>query len=408
MTLNIYDEMIRREMVEQSTNEQKVRELLGGSSVSFYIGYDATADSLHAGHFVQLSIMRMLQKAGHHPIVLIGGGTTKVGDPTGKTDMRTMMTNETINYNVERFRIQMAKFLDLTDNKTTFVNNDDWLSNLNYIDFIREYGIHFSVNRMLAAEAFKQRMERGLSFFELNYMIMQSYDFLHLFRTQNCIMQLGGNDQWSNIIAGVELIRKVEEKEAYGLTFKLLTTKEGIKMGKTSKGAVWLDPNKTSPYEFYQYWRNIADSSVTDCMKLLTEIPIEEIEEIDKLSGENLNEQKERLAYLLTSLIHSEEDAILARNASRALFMGSGDIEGMPLTELCEDDFNEIDILDLLMKCKLTASRGEGRRLIEQSGISIDDKKIEDIAFIITKDFIGEGIIIKKGKKVYHRVVVIE
>jgi len=403
---NIYDEMIRREMVEQSTNEEKIRELLGKSAVSFYIGYDATADSLHVGHFVQLSIMRMLQKAGHHPIVLIGGGTTKVGDPTGKTDMRTMMNDETIEYNAGRFREQIGKFLDITN--TTFVNNDDWLSKLNYIDFIREYGVHFSVNRMLAADAFKQRMERGLSFFELNYMIMQSYDFLHLFRNNNCIMQLGGNDQWSNIIAGVELIRKVEEKEAYGLTFKLLTTREGIKMGKTSKGAVWLDPDKTSPYEFYQYWRNIADASVTDCMKLLTEIPIEEIEEIDKLPGELLNDQKERLAFILTSLIHSEEEAISARNASRALFIGEGDIEGMPSTVLEKNELQTIDILDLLIKCNLTKSRGEGRRLVEQGGISIDDVKIEDIGYIISKDVIGEGIIIKKGKKVYHRVLVIQ
>ena len=405
--MNIYDEMKAREMVEQTTNEERIRKLLGGEKVSFYIGYDATADSLHVGHFVQLSIMRMLQKASHHPIVLIGGGTTKVGDPTGKTDMRALMDNEEIDYNVERFRVQIAKFLDIDENKTTFVNNDDWLSKLNYIDFIREYGVHFSINRMLTAEAFKTRMERGLSFFELNYMIMQSYDFLHLFRNNNCLMQLGGNDQWSNIISGVDLIRRMEKKEAYGMTFKLLTTRDGVKMGKTAGGAVWLDREKTSPYEFYQYWRNIADSSVTDCMKLLTEISLEEIAEIDKFDGEQLNREKERLAFMLTSLIHSEADATEAQQTSRALFKGNTVGEGMPATELLSSDINELDILAILVKCGLTSSRGEGRRLVEQGGISIDENKIDDIGFMIDKDFIGDGIIIRKGKKVFHRLTVV-
>ena len=405
--LNIFDEMTKRNMVEQTTDEEQVKNLLSNSSISFYIGYDATADSLHIGHFVQLSIMRMLQKAGHHPIVLIGGGTTKVGDPTGKTDMRMLMDDETINYNASRFKVQMSKFFDLSEDKTTFVNNDDWLSKLNYIEFLREYGVHFSINRMLTAEAFKQRMERGLSFFELNYMIMQSYDFLHLFRTKNCIMQFGGNDQWSNIISGVDLIRRVEGKEAYGMTFKLLTTKEGIKMGKTAKGAVWLDPERTSPYDFYQYWRNIPDSSVTNCMKLLTEIPLEEIEAIEKLPGEELNAQKERLAFTLTETIHSREDALAAQNASKALFVGGGDLEGMPSTEISEADFSDMDILDLLIKCDLTKSRGEGRRLVEQGGITIDDNKIDDSGFNISKEFLQKGIIIRKGKKIYHRVTLV-
>ena len=401
----IFDELVCRDMIEQSTDENGIRDLLNNKEVTFYIGFDATADSLHAGHFVQLSIMRLLQKAGHHPIPLIGGGTTMVGDPTGRTDMRTMMTKETIDYNAECFKAQISKFLDTSSDKITFVNNADWLRNLNYMDFIRDYGIHFSVNRMLTADAFRSRMERGLSFFELNYMVMQSYDFLYLFRTYGCEMQLGGNDQWSNIISGVDLVRKTEGKTVYGLTFKLLTTREGVKMGKTSKGAIWLDPDKTSPYEFFQYWRNIDDSDVSNCFKLLTEIPLEEIDRIDKLSGEELNSAKEQLAFYLTELIHSNKEAVLARNSSKALFSGMGNVEGMPCTELFESDIEcgELDILNLLLKCGLVTSKGEGRRLIEQGGLVLNDKKVSDPFYMVTEEQLKNSIIFKKGKKVFHR-----
>ena len=402
---NIFDELERRGMVEQATDKEKIRELFGRESVRFYIGFDATADSLHAGSFIQLSIMRMLQKAGHHPIPLLGGGTTTVGDPTGRTDMRLMMSDETINNNIECFKKQMMKFFDLSEDKVTFVNNADWLKELNYISFLREIGVHFSINRMLAADAFKTRMERGLSFFELNYMIMQSYDFLHLFRTHGCIMQFGGNDQWSNIISGVDLIRRVEGKEAYGLTFKLLTTKDGVKMGKTAKGALWLDREKTSPYEFYQYWRNIPDEEVINCLKLLTEIPMSEIDRFETLRGEEFNAIKELLAFTLTETVHSTEDAVSSRQASKALFAGSGDSGGMPSTELFDNDFSEggIEILELLIKCGLASSKGEGRRLISQGGISIDDKKIDDMFYIVDEVSIKNGVIIKKGKKAHHR-----
>jgi len=402
---SIYNELERRGMVEQATDAERLRELFGTGCVTFYTGFDATADSLHVGHFMQLSIMRMLQKAGHHPIPLLGGGTTTVGDPTGRTDMRTMMSDETINHNISRFKEQMAKFFDVSEGSVTFVNNADWLRNLNYIDFIREYGVHFSVNRMLATDAFRTRMERGLSFFELNYMVMQSFDFLHLFQNYNCILQLGGSDQWSNIVSGIDLIRRIEGKEAYGLTFKLLTTRDGAKMGKSASGAIWLDPQKTPPYEFYQYWRNIADDSVLNCLKLLTETPLDEIERFESLRGEEMNSVKEQLAFTLTELVHSREDAVLSQQASRALFSGRGEHDGMPSTELFVSDFEGglIEILDLLVKCGLAASKGEGRRLIEQGGISLDDEKVDDIYVQIADDRLKNSVVIKKGKKTFHR-----
>ncbi|NMA07237.1 MAG: tyrosine--tRNA ligase [Ruminococcaceae bacterium] len=408
--LNVYDILVERGIVEQTTDEEKIRELLGEEKVTFYIGFDATADSLHVGHFMQLAIMRLMQKAGHTPIALIGGGTTLVGDPSGRSDMRSMMTYETIDHNVSCFKKQMSKFLDIGDDKLIFVNNGDWLRHLNYIEFIREYGVHFSVNRMLAADAFKTRMERGLSFFELNYMVMQSYDFLHLFREYRCQIQMGGNDQWSNIISGVDLIRKVERKEAYGMTFKLLTTKEGVKMGKTAKGALWLDPEKTTPYEFYQYWRNTADTDVVNCLKLLTDIPMDEINRIEKLEGEEINNAKKLLAYYLTELVHNKEEADKAVELSEALFSGAGNADSMPETEISEDSIDEIgfvEVIDLLVMCGLTSSKGEGRRLIHQGGISIDGETVTELFKKISREDLRKGIVIKKGKKVFHRAILI-
>ncbi|NLL92261.1 MAG: tyrosine--tRNA ligase [Ruminococcaceae bacterium] len=408
--INVYDVLVERGIVEQTTDEEKIRELLEKEKVTFYIGFDATADSLHVGHFMQLAIMRLMQKAGHTPIALIGGGTTLVGDPSGRSDMRSMMTYETIDHNVMCFKKQMSKFLDISDDKLIFVNNGDWLRHLNYIEFIREYGVHFSVNRMLAADAFKTRMERGLSFFELNYMVMQSYDFLHLFREYGCQIQMGGNDQWSNIISGVDLIRRVERKEAFGMTFKLLTTKEGVKMGKTAKGALWLDPEKTTPYEFYQYWRNTADTDVVNCLKLLTDIPMDEINRIEKLEGEEINNAKKLLAYYLTELVHSKEEADNAVELSEALFSGAGNAESMPETEISENCIDEngfVEVIDLLVICGLTSSKGEGRRLIQQGGISIDGETVTELFKKISGEDLKNGIVIKKGKKVFHRAILI-
>ena len=406
---NVFDTLLARGLVEQTTDAEMIKELLGREKVTFYIGFDPTADSLHVGHFLQLVTMRRMQKAGHRPIALLGGGTTMIGDPTGKTDMRKMMTFETISHNAECFKKQMSKFVDFGEGGALMVNNADWLMNVNYIDFLREVGVHFSVNKMLAAECFKTRLEKGLSFIEFNYMLMQSYDFFHLYKEYGCKMEMGGNDQWANIIGGVELVRKKAQDDVYGMTFTLLTTKDGKKMGKTEKGAVWLDPEKTPPYEFFQYWRNIDDADVTKCMKLLTDISLDEIAEYEKSGGEAMNAAKERLAFELTSVVHSPEEAQKALDAARALFSSGGDITHMPSTELAASDLADgaISALDLLVKCGLTASKGEGRRLVEQGGLVIAEQKIGDVAAVLTvEQLAGDGVIIKKGKKVFHRAYI--
>ncbi|MBP0989799.1 MAG: tyrosine--tRNA ligase [Oscillospiraceae bacterium] len=407
--MTIFEELQRRGLIAQCTDQEEVEKLLNGEKAIFYIGFDATADSLHIGHYMQLSIIARMQKAGHLPIVLLGTGTTMIGDPTGKTDMRKMLTIEQINYNAEQFRKQMERFVDFSEGKAIIVRNGDWLLNLNYIELLRDVGVHFSVNRMLAAECVKSRLARGLSFLEFNYMIMQSYDFLRLNREYNCQLQLGGDDQWSNIIEGVDLIRRVDGKKAYGLTFTLLTTKEGKKMGKTEKGALWLDRNKTSPYEFYQYWRNICDEDVINCMKLLTFIPIEEIEDIERnIDTYGINNAKERLAYEMTKTVHGEKDADESRSAAKALFGAGGDTENMPSTELSESDFTDgkIAVADLLVKTGIAPSKGEAKRLIQQGGISINGEKIDNITADIGKEKFSENVIIKKGKKIYHKAVI--
>lgn len=406
--MGVYDELKARGMIAQCTDEEKVRDLLNNHKIKFYIGFDPTADSLHVGHFVQIMVMAHMQKAGHTPIALFGGGTGMIGDPSGKTDMRKMLTKETINHNIECFQKQMSRLIDFSDGKAIMVNNGDWLLNLNYIDFLREVGVHFSVNRMLSFECYKQRLERGLSFFELNYMLMQSYDFLMLNRKYDCQMELGGDDQWSNIIGGVELCRKCDNKEVNGLTFSLLLTSEGKKMGKTEGGAVWLDPKKTSPYDFYQYWRNVADADVIKCMKMLTFMPLEEIAEYEKLQGVELNAAKERLAYEVTALIHGKDEADKSQAAAKALFGKGANLGNMPTTELSEDDLidGEINIIDLMVKCGLVSSKGEGRRLIQQGGVSVDDVKVADIAVTVSKDSLKNGVIVKKGKKVFHKAVI--
>ena len=408
LIMGVYDELKARGLIAQLTNEEKVRDLLNNGKTSFYIGFDPTADSLHVGHFVQIMVMAHMQKAGHTPIALFGGGTGMIGDPSGKTAMRRMMTREEIDHNVRCFQKQMSRLVDFSDGKAIMVNNADWLMNLNYIQFLREVGVHFSVNRMLSFECYKQRLERGLSFFELNYMLMQSYDFLVLNRKYGCQLELGGDDQWSNIIDGVELIRKADDKEAYGMTFTLLTTSDGRKMGKTESGAVWLDPEKTSPYDFYQYWRNVDDADVIRCLKILTFLPLEEIEAMAKWEGSQLNKAKEILAFEVTKLIHGEEEAMKAQNAARAIFGGGAHSENMPSTELSDGDFTdgEISVLDLLAKTKLVPSKGEARRLIDQGGISIDDEKVNSVTAKISKSSFEKGfVIIKKGKKVYHKAI---
>ena len=406
--MGVYDELKARGLIAQLTNEEKVRDLLNNGKTSFYIGFDPTADSLHVGHFVQIMVMAHMQKAGHTPIALFGGGTGMIGDPSGKTAMRRMMTREEIDHNVRCFQKQMSRLVDFSDGKAIMVNNADWLMNLNYIQFLRDVGVHFSVNRMLSFECYKQRLERGLSFFELNYMLMQSYDFLVLNRKYGCQLELGGDDQWSNIIGGVELIRKADDKEAYGMTFTLLTTSDGRKMGKTESGAVWLDPEKTSPYDFYQYWRNVDDADVIRCLKILTFLPLEEIDAMAKWEGIQLNKAKEILAFEVTKLIHGEEEAVKAQNAARAIFGGGAHSENMPSTELSDGDFTdgEISVLDLLAKTKLVPSKGEARRLIDQGGISIDDEKVNSVTAKISKSSFEKGfVIIKKGKKVYHKAI---
>ena len=405
--MGVYDELKARGMIAQCTDEEKVRDLLNNGKIKFYIGFDPTADSLHVGHFVQIMVMSHMQRAGHTPIALFGGGTGMIGDPSGKTDMRKMLTKETISHNIDCFKQQMSRLIDFGDGKAIMVNNGDWLLNLNYIDFLREIGVHFSVNRMLSFECYKQRLERGLSFFELNYMLMQSYDFLRLNRDYDCIMELGGDDQWSNIIGGVELCRKCDNKEVYGLTFSLLLTSEGKKMGKTEGGAVWLDPAKTSPYDFFQYWRNVADADVIKCMKMLTFMPLEEIAKYEVLQGAELNAAKEKLAYEVTALIHGKDEADKALAAAKALFTGGVGGGNMPETVFSADDLTDggINILDAMQKAGLIPSKGEGRRLITQGGVSVDDEKITDIAHVITAEQLSGGVIVKKGKKTFHKLI---
>jgi len=406
---SVFETLKERGFIAQITHEEKVKELLENEKVTFYIGFDPTADSLHVGHFLQMMVMSHMQKAGHRPIAIIGGGTVMVGDPTGKTEMRKMLTRKEIEHNANKFKEQLSKFIDFSDGKALMLDNADWLLELNYVQFLREIGVHFSVNRMLTAECFKTRLERGLSFIEFNYMLMQSYDFLKLFQDYGCILQLGGDDQWSNILGGIDLIRRVEGKEAYGMTFTLLTNSEGKKMGKTEKGALWLDPNKTPPYDFYQYWRNINDNDVIKCLKLLTFLPLSQIEELAKLKDQEINEAKKILAFEVTKLIHGEEEAIKAQSAAEALFGKGVSSENMPTTEISFEEIGSgINVIDILLKAKLIPSKTEGRRLIEQGGISINDEKIAKIDHVVKEeDFKNDEIIIRKGKKVYHRVKIV-
>lgn len=406
--MTLFEELKARGLIAQMTHEDEIRELLDNQKITFYIGFDPTADSLHVGHFLQLVVMSRFQKAGHRPIALLGGGTTMVGDPTGKTDMRKMLTKEDIAHNAECFKTQMHRLVDFSEGKAMMLNNADWLLKLNYIDFLRDVGVHFSVNRMLTAECFKTRLEKGLSFLEFNYMLMQSYDFYYLNHNYGCVLELGGDDQWSNIINGADLIRRVDKKPAYGMTFTLLTTSEGKKMGKTEKGAVWLDPNKTSPFDFFQYWRNVDDSDVIKCMKLLTFIPLEEIEEYAKKEGSELNEVKEKLAYEITSMVHGAEEADKALQASKALFGAGCSDENMPTTNIDETSFTDgkISAIDLLVASKLAPSKGEARRLIQQGGVSINDVKVTDFgASFNYNELKVEPVIIKKGKKTFHKII---
>ena len=403
---NVYDVLSERGLIAQVTHEEEIRELLGKEKVTFYIGFDPTADSLHVGHFLQMVVMRHMQMHGHRPIALVGGGTGHIGDPSGRTDMRQMMTKEIIDYNCERFKEQLSRVIDFSDDKAVMVNNADWLLDLNYVEFLRDIGSCFSVNKMLSAECFKQRLEKGLSFLEFNYMLMQSYDFLMLNRKYDCKIELGGDDQWSNILGGIDLCRRKDQKQVYGMTFTLLTNSEGKKMGKTQSGALWLDPLKTTPYEFYQYWRNVDDADVIKCLKLLTFIPMEEIHELEKLEGAELNTAKKILAFEVTKLVHGEEEAAKAKDAAEAAFGGASSAN-MPSTDISADEMGEgINILDLLMTCGLIPSKGEGRRLVQQGGVSIGSEKVAAIDRMVTAaDFTDGEVIIKKGKKVFHRVV---
>lgn len=405
--MGVYEELQERGLIAQVTDEEKVRELVNNGKAVFYIGFDPTADSLHVGHFMALCLMKRLQMAGNKPIALIGGGTGMIGDPSGKSDMRKMLTVETIQHNCECFKKQMSKFIDFSDDKAIMVNNADWLLNLNYINLLREVGACFSVNRMLTFECYKQRMERGLSFLEFNYMIMQSYDFYTLYKKYGCNLQFGGDDQWSNMIGGMELIRRKLSGEANAMTITLLTNSEGKKMGKTEKGAVWLDAEKTSPYEFYQYWRNVGDDDVIKCMKLLTFIPMSEINEYAKLEGAELNKVKEVLAFELTKMIHGEEEATKAQAAAKALFAGGADNSNMPTTVLTDDDFTDgnITILDMMIKANMIKSKGEGRRLIDQGGVSVNDEKVSGALSTLSIDDFKNDVIVKKGKKVFHKFI---
>lgn len=407
--MTVYEELVERGLIAQVTDEDELKELINAGKATFYIGFDATADSLHVGHFMALCLMKRLQMSGNRPIALVGGGTTMIGDPSGRSDMRQMMTPEMINHNCECFKKQMAKFIDFSDDKAILVNNADWLLDLNYVDVLREVGSCFSVNRMLSAECYKQRMDRegGLTFLEFNYMIMQAYDFYQLYQKYGCQMQLGGNDQWSNMLAGTDLIRRKLGKNAYAMTITLLLNSEGKKMGKTQSGAVWLDPNKTSPFEFYQYWRNVSDADVIKCLKMLTFLPLEEIKEMEKWEGSELNKAKEILAYELTTLVHSEEDAKAAQESARALF-SQGNAANMPTVELSDADLEDgkIDIISLLVKADLAPSRSEARRNIQQGGVSVNGEKVTDIQATVAKEELVDGAVVKRGKKKFKKVVV--
>ena len=408
--MTVWEELKARGLIAQVTDEDEIKEMVNNGKATFYIGFDPTADSLHVGHFMALCLMKRLQMAGNRPIALLGGGTGMIGDPSGRTDMRQMLTKETIQHNIDCFKKQMERFIDFSDGKALMVNNAEWLVNLNYVELLREVGAHFSVNRMLTAECYKQRMERGLSFLEFNYMIMQSYDFYMLYQKYGCNMQFGGDDQWSNMLGGTELIRRKLGKDAYAMTITLLLNSEGKKMGKTQSGAVWLDPNKTSPFDFYQYWRNVDDADVIKCMKLLTFLPLEEIQEMEKWEGSQLNKAKEILAFQLTELVHGTEEAKKAETGAKALFAGGADTAHMPTTELAAEDFDEegnIDLISLLVKSALVTTRSEGRRAIEQGGVSVDGEKVLDIKHVLSKDVLtGDGVVLKRGKKKFNKIFV--
>lgn len=401
---NVFDVLKERGLIAQTTHEEEIRELLGKEKVTFYIGFDPTADSLHVGHFLQMVVMRHMQNAGHRPIALVGGGTAMVGDPSGRTDMRQMMTVDTINYNCERFKKQLSCIVDFSEDKAIMVNNADWLRNLNYIEFLRDIGSCFSVNEMLRAKCFQTRLEKGLSFLEFNYMLMQSYDFLELYKKYGCTIELGGDDQWSNILGGIDLVRRKENKQVYGMTFTLLTTSDGKKMGKTAKGALWLDPEKVSPYDFYQYWRNVDDADVCRLLKMVTFVSMDEIREMETWEGAQLNQAKARLAFEVTKLVHGEEEAMKAKQTAESIFAGGAGGD-MPSTELAVGELaDETSLLDIMLAAKLIPSKGEGRRLITQGGVSVDDEKITDPTYTVSKDALKDGIVIKKGKKVFHKV----
>lgn len=403
--MGVYEELQQRGLIAQVTNEDEIREMVNSGKAVFYIGFDCTADSLTAGHFMALTLMKRLQMAGNKPIALIGGGTTMIGDPSGRTDMRKMLTREDIDHNAACFKRQMERFIDFSDGKAMMINNADWLLNLNYVELLREVGACFSVNNMLRAECYKQRMEKGLSFLEFNYMIMQSYDFYHLFKNYNCNMQFGGDDQWSNMLGGTELIRKKLGKDAHAMTITLLTDSQGHKMGKTAGNAVWLDPNKTSPFDFYQYWRNVADDDVLKCIRMLTFLPLDEIEKMDSWQGSQLNTAKEILAFELTKLVHGEEEAVKAQTAARALFAGGADNSNMPTTTLADDDFTDgfVSVLDMMIKAGIAKSKGEGRRLIQQGGVAINDEKVTDVNMTLSASDFDSEVILRKGKKVFHK-----
>lgn len=404
---NVFDTLKERGLIAQTTHEDEIRKILGEKKITFYIGFDPTADSLHIGHFMQLIVMKHMQNAGHRPIILLGGGTTMVGDPTGKTDMRPMITQEIIQHNADNFKKQMSKFIDFEDGKAIMVNNADWLLGLNYVDFLREVGVHFSVNRMLSAECFKTRMEKGLTFLEFNYMLMQGFDFYKLNKEYDCLMEFGGDDQWANILGGIELIRRKESKQAYGMTFTLLTTSEGKKMGKTEKGALWLDPEKVSPYEFYQYWRNVDDKDVIRLLKLVTFIPMEQIREYEKLEGQELNKIKCLLAYEVTKMVHGEEAAKQANDAATAIFAGGSNTENMPSAEISKSEIESgINVLDMIVNVKLCPSKSEARRLVQQNGFSINGEKVSGVDTIINSEYFKDGeMIVKKGKKTFLKLI---
>ena len=407
--MKLYDELVARGLIAQVTNEDEIREMIDNGKATFYIGFDPTADSLHVGHFMALCLMKRLQMAGNKPIALIGGGTAMIGDPSGRTDMRSMMTKETIQHNCDCFKKQMERFIEFGEDKAQMVNNADWLLDLNYVDVLREVGACFSVNNMLRAECYKQRMEKGLSFLEFNYMIMQSYDFYYLYQNYGCNMQFGGNDQWSNMLGGTELIRRKLGKDAHAMTITLLLNSEGKKMGKTASGAVWLDPNKTSPFDFYQYWRNVEDADVLKCIRMLTFLPLEEIDAMSDWKDAQLNTAKEILAFELTKLVHGEEEAKKAQASAKALFVGGGDDANMPTTEISEDKLTDgkIGILNLMVACSLAGSNGEARRLVQQGGVFVNNEKVPDHTFAVTKEMLHEGVKIRKGKKVFHKAILV-